>query len=185
LHLVLPSLAVDAITLALLVIAVLPWVAPLVKSVELPGGLKLELRDLERATARADTAGLLAAEPSSVEQEFSFEAVAARDPNLALAGLRIEIERRLTLLARAHRLQLGRLRGVGQLLQTLTSASVLRSDEQSVLADMIGLLNAAVHGADVDQRAAEWALDVGPRLLTALDQRIAAAAATKQASEAD
>ena len=45
--------------------------------------------------------------------------------------------------------------------------------ERSVLADMVGLLNNAVHGAKVDHRAASWAIDVGPRLLKALDERIA------------
>ena len=45
--------------------------------------------------------------------------------------------------------------------------------ERSVLADMVGLLNNAVHGAKVDHRAASRAIDVGSRLLKALDERIA------------
>jgi len=166
-----PKLAVDAVTLTLVVIAILPWLAPLVKSLELPGGWKIEFRDLQKARSRADSAGLLAAQPSRAE-EFSFESVADRDPNLALAGLRIEIERRLSLLARAHGLDTGRPMGVGQLLRALTQAKVLTDEERSILADMTNMLNAAVHGAEVDPRAAGWAIDVGPRLLTSLDERI-------------
>jgi hypothetical protein len=37
---------------------------------------------------------------------------------------------------------------------------------------MVGLLNAAVHGGEIDNRAAEWALDVGPRLVRALETKI-------------
>lgn len=37
---------------------------------------------------------------------------------------------------------------------------------------MIGLLNSAIHGAKVDDRAVDWALDVGPRLLEALDEKL-------------
>jgi len=33
-------------------------------------------------------------------------------------------------------------------------------------------LNGAAHGAETDLRAADWAMDVGPRLLAALDEKI-------------
>jgi hypothetical protein len=171
-HVVWPGLSVDAVTLGLLVVAMLPWLTPLVKSLELPGGWKIEFRDLQRAASRADTAGLLAAEPSGVELGFSFESVATRDPNLALAGLRIEIEKRLSLLAQAHGLDTGRPMGIGQLLRALSQADVLSAEERSILADMTNMLNSAVHGAEVDSRGAGWAIDVGPRLLTSLDERI-------------
>jgi len=38
--------------------------------------------------------------------------------------------------------------------------------------DLVGLLNNAVHGAKVDHRAATWAIETGPRLLRALDQKL-------------
>jgi hypothetical protein len=171
-HLTWPSLSIDATTLALIVIAILPWIAPLVKSLELPGGWKVEFKELQKAASRADSAGLLAAAPSKKEQVFSFQSIAKRDPNLALAGLRIEIEKRLSLLAEAHGLSGRQHMGVGQLLRALTQADVLTKEERSILADMINILNSAVHGAAVDGRAADWAIDVGPRLLTSLDERI-------------
>jgi len=37
-HIVYPGLTIDGITLALLIIAVLPWLAPLFRSLEFPGG---------------------------------------------------------------------------------------------------------------------------------------------------
>jgi len=41
-----PEFRADAFTGTFLVIAVLPWFAPILKSIELPGGLKVELREL-------------------------------------------------------------------------------------------------------------------------------------------
>lgn len=146
-HLIWPSLAIDAITLALIVIAILPWIAPLIKSLELPGGWKVEFQELQKAASRAESAGLLAAEASKAEAAFSFQSVAKRDPNLALAGLRIEIEKRLSQLAEVHNLQFRRPIGVGQLLRALTQNEVLSHEERSILADMVNLLNGAVHGA--------------------------------------
>ena len=174
-HIIWPTLAIDAIALALVVIAVLPWLAPLVKSLELPGGWKVEFQELQKAASRAETAGLLAPEPNKSDLVFSFQSVATQDPNLALAGLRIEIEKRLSSLVEIHGLGSRRPMGVGQALRALAQAEVLTSEERSILADMVNMLNAAVHGAEVDTRAANWAIDVGPRLLTSLDERVAEA----------
>jgi hypothetical protein len=174
-HIIWPQLAIDAVALALIVIAILPWLAPLVKSLELPGGWKVEFQDLQKAASRAESAGLLAAEPSQKEAAFSFQSIASRDPNLALAGLRIEIEKRLSQLSDIHGLNSRRPMSVGQALRALAQAEVLTNEERSILADMVNMLNSAVHGAEVDSRAAAWAIDVGPRLLTSLDERVAEA----------
>lgn len=56
-HLAFPNLTIDGVTLALLVIALLPWLAPIIKSIELPGGLKIELQELK---AKIDEVGGLA-----------------------------------------------------------------------------------------------------------------------------
>ena len=58
-HLIWPKLAIDAITLGLLAIAVVPWLAPLIKSLELPGGWKVELQEMYQVSARAQDAGLI------------------------------------------------------------------------------------------------------------------------------
>lgn len=171
-HIIWPELAIDVIALALIVIAIFPWLAPLVKSLELPGGWKVEFQELQKAASRAELAGLLAAAPSEEETTFSFQSIATRDPNLALAGLRIEIEKRLSALAEIHDLNSRHAMSVGQSLRALAQAEVLTNEERKILADMVSMLNAAVHGAEVDSRAAAWAIDVGPRLLASLDDRI-------------
>ncbi|RNG34203.1 hypothetical protein EEJ42_06095 [Streptomyces botrytidirepellens] len=59
-HLVAPDLKIDNVTVALLVIAVVPWLRELFTSIELPGGLRVEFRDVEQrieaAEAMADAA---------------------------------------------------------------------------------------------------------------------------------
>jgi len=59
LHVLLPDLRIDGTAIALLALGLVPWLAPLLKSVELPGGVKIELRELEKAQEKAAQAGLL------------------------------------------------------------------------------------------------------------------------------
>lgn len=153
--------------MGLLLIAVLPWLGFIFKSVELPGGLKVEYPALQKAKEEADKAGLLA-EPA-VEQP-AYLAVFEDDPNLALAGLRIEIERCLRGIAEAKQLPVARV-SVSRLLRLLRDHEALSQQDGAVLTDLLGLLNSAVHGAEVDPRAAQWAMDVGPRLLAGLHKR--------------
>ncbi len=175
-HLWWPTIAIDAITLTLVAIALIPWLGPLFKSVELPGGLKIEFRELERVRTEAENVGLIPRGAMvGIGAAYPFELVASEDPNLALAGLRIEIERRLKRLAETRHVAVRNSTGVGYLIRSLDEAQVLRPQERSVLDDLIGLLNRAVHGADVDARAASWALEIGPQLLGSLDRRIQAA----------
>ena len=93
-HLLWPTLAIDAITLVLIMLAVVPWLAPVFKSLEFPGGWKFEFQELQDAAARAQAAGLLAGSPPQPAAQ-NLMRFAYMDPNLALAWLRIEIEKRL------------------------------------------------------------------------------------------
>lgn len=170
-HMWLPNVTIDAITLALIVIAIVPWLGTLFKSLEFPGGWKIEYHDLKMVERRIDEAGLLTTtEEVNGETKYSFLLVAGEDPNLALAGLRIEIEKRLIKLAESKGIDSPKAT-IRALLRTLTQAEVLSSEEYSVLSEMLDLLNSAVHGKKVDHRAAEWAIDIGPRLLASLDER--------------
>jgi len=49
---------IDAISIALIAVAVLPWLRSIVKSVEVAGLGKLELQDVERAARKVEDAGL-------------------------------------------------------------------------------------------------------------------------------
>lgn len=170
-HIIWPELKIDTITLTLLLVAVVPWLAQVFKSLEFPGGWKIEFQqELQKAKMRADEVGLLSGKIKS-ETPYSFQIVADEDPNLALAGLRIEIEKRLSQIAESYQIDSSR-SSAGRLLIILGQKNLLSHQEQSVLSDMMGLLNRAVHGIKIDSRAADWAMDVGPRLLASLDEKI-------------
>ena len=168
-HLVFPEAQIDAVTLTLLAIAGLPWLGSIFKAVELPGGLKVEYQELTKAGEEAERAGLLVGPTVRVEVP-TYAALAETDPNLALAGLRIELEKRLRAISQTHGIRAER-QGISQLLRELRGLDVLSSQQQAVLADLIGLLNQAVHGAEVDSNGARWAVDVGSRLLASLETR--------------
>jgi hypothetical protein len=170
-HLLWPSLTIDAITLTLVVIAIVPWLAPLIKSLKLPWGVEVEFKDLEETKVRLEETGLLPPSQKAPPSTHSFLIVAREDPHLALAGLRIEIEKRLIVLAEKTG-GLPRIKGVGGYLFHLRDKGVLTPEQHSVLADVVGILNSAVHGAEVRKDIAAWALDVGPKLLAELDRRI-------------
>ncbi len=176
-HLTLPSLAIDGVTTSLLLVAIIPWLQPLFKSLEFPGGVKVEFQELVNVGERADAAGLLATSSPEKTQSYSFQLIASTDPNLALAGLRIELERLLDQLARSRGYE-GSVRGIGNLLRYLYSKDLIDGNERAVLNDLVGLLNAAVHGAQADSKTAEWALDIGPQILEALGERIVASQTT-------
>jgi hypothetical protein len=172
LHVFHPAVTIDTTALVLIALGLLPWLAPLVTTMELPGGFKVTFRDLEAAARRAESLGLLS-DPltASEEADYSFMLVATDNPNLALAGLRIEIERRLKLLAERNGVGT-RMQGLGRLLVTLEKRGIILRQEYLAISDMIGLLNSAVHAEEIDGRAAGWALEYGPRLLKALDERV-------------
>jgi hypothetical protein len=170
-HLVSPTLTIDGITLALLLIALAPWLGFIFKSLELPGGWKIEYQDLQKVQDDVEKAGLLTSPKKGSKKVYPFQKIASEDPNLALAGLRIEIEKRLIAIAESHNIQSRKL-GVGGLLRELSDARVLTVNESGSLADMTSLLNSAVHGANVDKRATDWAINVGIKLLTTLDEKI-------------
>jgi hypothetical protein len=165
-HIADPNLRIDEITLVLLAAAVLPWLGAVFKSLGLPGGITIEYHDLEKVERDAERAGLVGPLP---QIEPTYVAIADRDPRLALAGFRIELELKLREIARRHNIG-GDRQSVGMMVRRLADEGILSADQRSVLQDLIGLANSAVHGADVTPEAARWAVDVGGSVLAALDE---------------
>lgn len=173
-HLLFPNIKIDAVTLGLLALGLLPWFQPLVKSLELPGGLKIELQDVKAATDKisysVDTPANVRAEELSTQDVGSLSfigKVAEQDPNLALVGLRIEIEKVLVELAEAAGMATER-RGVGALLSELSRRGLIPDTAASGLIELIDLGNQAAHGATVSPNAAAWALTQAPQFLLVL-----------------
>lgn len=160
-----PTLSIDSITLGLLVIAVLPWLADVIKSAEFPGGWKIEFQDIVDASDRA-TEGVEGAAPEHAGPPHSFLNVASQDANLALVGLRIEIERRLRALAEQSDLK--HQSTLSGLIRQLSKNGTISVTSASGLHELVEAGNRAAHGAEVDERVALWALDYGPQILASL-----------------
>lgn len=166
-----PAITIDSITLGLIVIAVLPWMAPLFKTVELPGGLKVEFQELLKVGKKADELGLLSSLNDHPEiNRYEQQLVGKSDPNLALAGLRFEIEYRLRNMAKKKEVDVYDKSG-SEIVKILVNEKVFKKNEGQAIQEMLDLLNSAVHGAKVDKLAVEWVNDVGPRILYTLDHR--------------
>ena len=92
------------------------------------------------------------------------------DPNLSLAGLRIDLEQRLQKLAQANHIESSR-KGLGQLLRELETHQVLSSRQTSALRDISRSLNLAAHGEDITMRDARDVMKIGRQLIYSLDKR--------------
>jgi len=166
-RLVWPELRLDAVTLGLLVVAILPWLSPLIKSAEFPGGWKIEFQEVKEAgdkvTAKAPGAG---------KADLKFEGyaptviISSADPNLALVGVRIEIERRLRLLAEASGIPPDQ--SALRLARALHQRGILSEDEFGGLRQLIDAGNRAAHGAVVASDVSAWVQDYAPEVLAAL-----------------
>src|SRR5438270_4136168 len=86
-HLIWPHVRIDSITLVLLAVALLPWLSPLFKSIELPGGWKFEFQEFKRQ-----------ATPDLEDKEQKVQTLADRVDRVESAvfvGIAPELERKL------------------------------------------------------------------------------------------
>jgi hypothetical protein len=77
-HLLRPDLSIDGVTLGLLVLAILPWLAPFVKSLELPGGWKIEFQELKKATEEARSAAASAQRKAEFVEDLTLAGQASQ-----------------------------------------------------------------------------------------------------------
>jgi hypothetical protein len=172
LHIANPNIAIDTITISLFLIAIIPWFIPYLDTVELPCGIIIGLKDTDKVSKQVKEAGLVSDTPND-SNEFCFQQIASRDPNLALAGLKIEIEKKLVLMADSKLRGTGRIfTNLGSLTTTLARNNILTSKELEAINGLNDLLNRAVHGAEVHPDAADRALELGVTILKSLDEKI-------------
>ena len=189
-HLLEPGFAVDAITISLIIIGIIPWLTPLFKSLELPGVLKVEFsEDVKKkveegaaesgliSTPPAERAGLNVTNEDKRDRRL-LERIADEDLRAALSVLRVEIEIALGRLAQLHGID-RQYRGISALLRQLNGEGVLNHAQTSVLMELIRLLNMAVHGGDFSDEDGKWAMDVGCSILDTLEKMVYEAEGTK------
>lgn len=152
----------DTTDLVLIGLALLPWLTHLIKSAELPGGIKINFNEVKAAVDKVTLD-----QTFDVPERPSYRDIADIDPNLAIVKLRIEIEKRLRNLGRIHGLD--DRQPLTRLFRELRDKDVLVDPVLSGLQELVMFGNQAAHGATVDGEAARWSLDFGPRVLAVLD----------------
>jgi len=168
-HMFWPSLAIDGITIALLLIAILPWLAPYLKTLELPGGVKIELKDAMKATEKATgDSHEIKLDKEESESINTLSRIAEEDANLALIGFRIELEKRLYQAAEINSITIKN-RSLLGMVSELQRSGIIPEPLASSLKDLIMLSNKAAHGVSVSKEAAEWVLEKAPAILTNID----------------
>ncbi|MBI5191041.1 MAG: hypothetical protein HZA22_10235 [Nitrospirae bacterium] len=106
----------------------------------------------------------LSPSPSGLEISY-YRALAEQDPNLALAGLRIELEAMLKNLAKGFKVSINDRDSASVISQKLKEQGAITSHQHELLLSVIGLCNAAVHGNRVTIRQAEEVLDIASMLI--------------------
>lgn len=168
-HMLHPEMMIDAITIALIIISIFPWFFPHLKTLEF-SGVKVEFRDLVKAGEKVEMAGLVAKEGKKRDSDID-PLLNINDPNLALAWVRIEIEKKLRKIASASGLDVERM-SISRILRVLGSENIFSNEQINSILELTQVLNNAVHGVDVDYRAATWAIDTGQMIIKALDERL-------------
>ena len=171
LHMIWPNLKIDTITLGLVIVVIIPWLAPLFKSLKLPGGIELEYQDLKRAENKIRQSGLLKIDRSKRVKENNdiYIQPTDDDPTLILAWLRIEIEKQIKRITRENNLPENN--SLRQSFLKLEKKNIITREETAALSDMVGVLNQAIHGEPIKDIAADWALKFGPVLLKSLGSK--------------
>ncbi len=170
-HMVDHKATIDYISVALLVLAGLPWILPLLRHLELPGGIKMDLKEgVEEVQQLAKQEGFIdSASVESIVQgpdDLVYEQLLKQDPNLALAAMRLNLERQLTsLLVDKTNIQFA---GIGRILEMLRQRGTISQSEYVVIQHIVPVLNKAVHGSTIDPHSARRIISIGLQLMHSL-----------------
>jgi hypothetical protein len=100
---------------------------------------------------------------------FPYDELLDRDPNLALARLRMDIEGSLLALARSLGLAAERAGSAASVTRVLIAAEELPEDFARAIREVMDVCNRAIHGAQIDRETAAEVVDAGTLLLRRLN----------------
>ena len=106
----------------------------------------------------------LAPSPSGLELSY-YRVLAEKDPNLALAGLRMEAETMLKNLAKGFDVSLSERDSTGIIARKLKETGAITANQFDLIEIIIKLCNAAIHGQKVTIDQAEEVLKIGEILV--------------------
>ena len=117
---------------------------------------------LTEANARMLNLGLRPS-PSGLDFDY-YRNMAMQDPNLALAGLRIELEILLRNMVIAYKLQVKEISATSKMLKVLFDAKIIDADQYELAANIFRLCNVAVHCNSVTYNEAIQIIDAASTL---------------------
>lgn len=176
-RLIWPNLNIDTTSIILLVLALVPWFIQYIKSLEVTGLGKVELVSKEEKAKIQETVnevGLSKETPiKEIKNKYSFYNLRYEDPKLALAGLRIELEDVLKKLLKDNNIEI-RMSGMRHITNTLINNEVITHKEYTIINDITGILNKAVHGDldEYDSDTFDWVFELGLSLLNSLNSKL-------------
>lgn len=97
--------------------------------------------------------------PSGLDLSY-YQTLAERDPNLALAGLRIEVETMLKNLAKGYEIEISKLDSANMIVRKLRAKNAITSKQSELASIIIRLCNAAIHGMKVTESQVEEILEI-------------------------
>jgi type III secretion system FlhB-like substrate exporter len=112
---------------------------------------------LTEANARMISLGLVPS-PSGLDMVKYFD-LAKEDPNIALAGLRMELEILIKNIAKGFDIVIEPKKPLIALLRKLKERSAITSDQYELILNIISLCNDAIHGTRVSREEAETVID--------------------------
>lgn len=125
-----------------LALAIVPWVLGIIEKITAPGGFEIVFAKVESQ---------LNADQSTPDEDDidAFKYFEGSDPNLAIAMLRVQIERRLRQLAEDVMLApdpRGRPRTLRSLSEDLAKLGAIPDEATYLIRDLMPVMDAAVHG---------------------------------------
>ena len=161
------NLKIDTIGLALSIMVSLPWLAAIIRSAKLPGGIEVVFSDIKEAQKLVEN---LPANLRINKHKYSFLNILGVEPNIAMAALRIEMETRLREIGKFY--NFSEYEPLTSLFRSLRKKKALTEQELFGIEELIYVGNKAAHGAKIDNQVIKWATDYGPIVLTVLDNKL-------------
>ncbi len=106
----------------------------------------------------------LSPSPSGLEIDF-YKDLAEKDPRLALAGLRLDLELMLNNLAKGFAIDIGEKESIRAKTMKLLQADAIDQRQFDFMQTILNLSNSAIHGIDVSKNQANEIIDLGQILI--------------------
>jgi len=165
---------VDGITILILFILSIPFVAQYLRKAKFPGAefeFKEEIRETQELVKKsveqaekAENAGERKILPFETFNLSAVRALLNSDPVLALAALRIEIERKLRSVADFLDLPTRDKLPIPNLIESVSRQEMLSFEQITALRKIVNMCNKAIHGSLISEEEAKEIIDLAEKL---------------------